>query len=182
MKEGILIFDEVKVIAKVLWNSKSQEMYGLAMTAKDMCSLQDVFETPTVDGQQRSEYVLQCIWRDMTGRFDIIGAYYSAPQSLNARFTAVCVRDALRLFHAYKFKCCALVFDGASTNLTMVKTMMGIKGPFPATSEVRFLTQIHLWELATTRSENEPILLSLGEGMTSTIDRDRSSVQILVIS
>ena len=30
--DGILIFDEVKVISKVLWNSRSEEVYGLAMT------------------------------------------------------------------------------------------------------------------------------------------------------
>ena len=128
--EGVLIFDEVKVIAKVLWNSRSNEVYGLAMTSKDMVSLQDVFFSSTEDGTQRAEYILQFIWRDMTGPFDIIGPYYTAATSLDAKFTLACVTDALRQFHNFAFKSCALVFDGASTNLSLVKALMGVRGPF----------------------------------------------------
>ena len=39
---GVLIFDEVKVISRLMWNSRSQQMIGLAMQPEDMVSLLDV--------------------------------------------------------------------------------------------------------------------------------------------
>lgn len=30
--DGVLIFDEVKVISRLMWNSRSQKIIGLAMT------------------------------------------------------------------------------------------------------------------------------------------------------
>jgi hypothetical protein len=40
---GALIFDEVKVIAKVLWNSKNNALIGYAMTPEEMSSLHDIY-------------------------------------------------------------------------------------------------------------------------------------------
>ena len=40
MGDGAIIFDEVKVISRLLWNSRSQTIVGLAMTAEDQVSLQ----------------------------------------------------------------------------------------------------------------------------------------------
>lgn len=122
--EGVLIFDEVKVISKVLWNSRSQEIYGLAMTNEDMCSLYDIFEHMDDNATDRTEHILQFVWRDMTAQFDIIGPHYTSAVTLDAKFTVACVRDALRLFHCYGFKSSGLVCDGASTNLAMIKHLM----------------------------------------------------------
>ena len=36
---GALVFDEVKVISRLMWNSRSQQMIGIAMHAEDMASL-----------------------------------------------------------------------------------------------------------------------------------------------
>ena len=41
-----------------------------------------------------------------------------------------CVMDALRKFHNHGFSVYALVCDGASSNLTMIKTLLGKKGHF----------------------------------------------------
>ena len=38
--DGVIVFDEVKVISRLMWNSRSQKMIGLAMTPDQMSSLQ----------------------------------------------------------------------------------------------------------------------------------------------
>ena len=40
--DGVLIFDEVKVISRLMWNSRSQTIVGLAMDAEDQATLHDV--------------------------------------------------------------------------------------------------------------------------------------------
>lgn len=58
--EGVLIFDEVKVAMKVSWNSRNEELVGLAMTNAEMQTLQDVYDTLTSDRKtQKASYVLQ---------------------------------------------------------------------------------------------------------------------------
>ena len=60
---GILIFDEVRVQGKVVWNSKNNQIIGVAMTPSDLPSLQDVY-TSLDDAQKVQEtwYVLQFVW------------------------------------------------------------------------------------------------------------------------
>ena len=41
---GILIFDEVKVIFRLMWNSKSERVIGLAMSPKQMSLLHDAYK------------------------------------------------------------------------------------------------------------------------------------------
>eukprot|EP00117_Sycon_ciliatum_P049175 scpid67563/ scgid34906/ len=131
--EGLIIFDEVKVVSKVLWNSKSEEIYGLAMTDEDMASLNDIFyELGSVDNTNRTEYVLQVIWRDLTSNFDVFGPYYTSSTSLDAKFTMACFLQSMQLLHSFGFKAIAAVFDGAATNLSMVKSMLGVHGAFAA--------------------------------------------------
>ena len=42
-KDGVLIFDEVKVVSRLMWNSRSQTLVGLAMDHQEQCSLADVY-------------------------------------------------------------------------------------------------------------------------------------------
>ena len=42
MADGALIFDEVKVISRLMWNSRSQSIIGLAVGAEEQASLHDV--------------------------------------------------------------------------------------------------------------------------------------------
>lgn len=133
--EGVMIFDEVKVISKILWNSRSHEVYGLAMTDDDMISLCDVFAELNGKKTERTEYVLQFIWRDMSSTFDVYGPYFTTHSSLDAKFTLACVLDTLRLLHDFGFKTCALICDGAATNLAVIKSMMGVRGAFGMKSE-----------------------------------------------
>ena len=129
--DGIMIFDEVKVVSRVLWNSSSQEVYGLSMTPDQFTSLQDVFQELRNDADmQRTEYVLQFLWRDMMSSTDIFGPYYTSPKSMDAKFIYACVLDSFRLFHSYGLMLSALVCEGASTNLTLLKAMVGMRAAF----------------------------------------------------
>ena len=42
--DGAIIFDEVKVVSSLMWNSRNHKIIGLAMTEEDQASLHDVFQ------------------------------------------------------------------------------------------------------------------------------------------
>ena len=74
--DGILVFDEVKVVTRLMWNSKSQRLIGLAMSSDEQASLHDVYQFLNDDKALQTSYILQFLWRDLTSSFDIIGPYY----------------------------------------------------------------------------------------------------------
>ena len=41
--DGVIIFDKVKVVSSLMWNSQNHKIIGLAMTEEDQASLHDVF-------------------------------------------------------------------------------------------------------------------------------------------
>ena len=129
--EGILIFDEVKVVQKTLFNSKSNKIIGLAMAPEDMSSLHDIYEEldPRCK-QKKTNYIIQYLWRDLVCNFDVLGPYYTAHTSLEHKFLISCTIDAIVKFNAFGFKTTVIVCDGASSNLKMIKTFMGHTGTF----------------------------------------------------
>ena len=128
--EGALIFDEVKVVSRLLWNSRSQEIIGLAMNPEDMSSLHDVYASLGDEQPQQASYMLQFVWRDLTSSFDIIGPYFSSSESLKSKFILACVFEVMKIFQLYGFQTSALVCDGASANLTALKTTTGVSGAY----------------------------------------------------
>ena len=61
--DGVLIFDEVKVACQLIWNSRNQKLSGLAMTSKDMSSLNDVYRIlKEPDSPSQTSYILQFLW------------------------------------------------------------------------------------------------------------------------
>ena len=129
--DGVMIFDEVKVISRIMWNSRSQTMIGLAMSYEDMSSLRDVYQTIEQDAQTKTTtYILQFLWRDLTSSFDIVGLYFTSNGTMDSQFIIACLMESLRLFHLYGFKTSVLVCDGASTNLCIIKATMGTCGAF----------------------------------------------------
>ena len=57
--DGVLIFDEVKIVSSLLWSSRSQKIVGLAMTTEEQASLHDIYQT--LDGTkstQQTSYIL----------------------------------------------------------------------------------------------------------------------------
>ena len=60
MADGVLIFDEVKVISRLMWNSRSQTIIGLMMGAKEQASIYDVYQL--FDNHKEAEqtsYIMQ---------------------------------------------------------------------------------------------------------------------------
>lgn len=133
--EGVLIFDEVKVAAKLHWNSRDDSLVGHAMTPDDMATLQDLYATlDNKHAPEKADYVMQTLWRDLSSDCDIVGPHYMSAGSFDAKSILACVFDSLRKFHAHGFNVHLLVCDGASSNLSMIKFLLGKKGPFESTT------------------------------------------------
>lgn len=127
--DGVLIFDEVKVISRLMWNSRSQRIIGLAMSPEDMSSLHDAYELIDEEiAKKQTSYILQFLWRDLTSSFDVVGPYFSSNGPLESKFITSCVIQSLQLFHLYQFFTCVMVCDGASSNVSTVKSFCGVSG------------------------------------------------------
>ena len=74
--DGVLIFDEVKVVCQLMWNSRNQKLMGLAMTHDELASLLDIYKYINHSQAEQTSYILQFIWQDLTSSYDIIGPYY----------------------------------------------------------------------------------------------------------
>ena len=59
--DGVLIFDEVRVIARLMWNSRSERMVGFAMTHEDMANLLDVYQTLDAEAATQKYYLYSSI-------------------------------------------------------------------------------------------------------------------------
>jgi hypothetical protein len=127
---GVLIFDEVKVMAGVLWNSRNNAIIGYAMTPEELHSLHDIYFSFEKEGDRKSNYMLQFLWRDLCSNFDVMGPYYSSVTSMESKFLVACIVDAMQKLHKYGFKTKVIMCDGASTNLTALKGFLGLKGSF----------------------------------------------------
>lgn len=129
--DGVLIFDEVRVQGNVVWNSKNNQIIGLAMNQDDLASLHDIYAHLDPDQRQlETRYILQFVWRDLTSKFDIVGPYYTSNSGFDTKFTMACFHDALLLFETYKFRTIAIVGDGASWNHSLFKKLCGYTGKF----------------------------------------------------
>ena len=97
--DGALIFDEVKVVSGLIWNSRNQRIIGIAMTERDQATLHDVFQCMSPDQQvQQTTHMLQFMWRDLTSSFDIVGPYFSTAETMSAKFVFACVLETIELF------------------------------------------------------------------------------------
>lgn len=111
---------------KLLWSSRSQKFIGHAMTHDELASLCDVYTTLSPDHRTRqTTYVLQTLWRDLTSDFDVIGPHYTSESSFEHKALCPILLDAIRQFHVCGFDVRAVVCDGASSNLTMIKELSG---------------------------------------------------------
>ena len=96
------------------------------MTHDELASLCDVYTTLSPDHRTRqTTYVLQTLWRDLTSDFDVIGPHYTSESSFEHKALCPILLDAIRQFHVCGFDVIAVVCDGASSNLTMIKELSG---------------------------------------------------------
>lgn len=101
------------------------------MTSDQLSTLHDVFREMD-DGfrTNNTSYVLQFMWRDLSSKFDVIGPYFTAEKSLETKFLASCLIESLYAFEIYGFHVSALVCDGASCNLALLKQLCGVRGMY----------------------------------------------------
>ena len=92
---GVLIWDEcftvvsilyivvtlvlcVQVQSKVIWNSANSAIMGFALSSDDFAGLHDIYED--IDKEERCQkttYVIQFMWRDLSSSFDVLGPYFN---------------------------------------------------------------------------------------------------------
>ena len=130
--DGALIFDEVNVISRLMWNLRSQTLIGLSMTHEEMASLADIYKTIYDNGYAaQTTYILQFLWRDLTSNYDIIGTYFTSTGTVDSNFTLSCVLDIVKLFQCHGLLTSLFVCDGASSNLSLIKATHGFSGAYP---------------------------------------------------
>ena len=57
------------------------------MSSEDLSNLDDVYELLDVDeSNQKTNYILQFLWRDLTSSFDAIGLYFPLSGTIECRF------------------------------------------------------------------------------------------------
>ena len=82
-----------------MWNSRSHQLVGLAMSHQELVSLTDVYQL--LDSECRSKqttYILQVLWRDLTSPFDVVAQvqdHWRANLFYHVYWTFVWIQDML---------------------------------------------------------------------------------------
>ena len=100
------------------------------MIRDHLTSLSDVYQQLKEDKAKKTTYILQFMWRDLSSKFDLIGPYYTSECGLDSRFTTACLFEVMQAMESTGFQIHALICDGASWNLTMLKHLCGAVGKF----------------------------------------------------
>lgn len=101
---------------------------GYAMSPEELLWLQDVYMSVGEDyDQQKTSYILQFLWRDLTSEFDVIVPYFTCANSWDHKFLLECVMSTIQAFTLYDFHVRVLACDRASSNLALIKLLCGYK-------------------------------------------------------
>ena len=121
MKTGVLIFDETKVQSKIMFSMTGSKVMGFAMTPDELPFLHDIFSSLDQESEMKTNNVLQFIWRDLTHTATAL----LAPTSTVPRpLISLCL---CQVFSLYYFRIKAMVCDGASSNLSLLKVLSDYK-------------------------------------------------------
>ena len=89
--DGVLIFDEVQVVCRLMWNSLCQKIIKLAMSPDDLVSLQYICQLIECDAKtQQTSYILQFLWRDLKSGFDVMGPYFTPSKTFENKTILSC--------------------------------------------------------------------------------------------
>lgn len=114
-----------------MWNSRSHQLIGLAMSHEDLASLNDIYQLLEDDCKtNQTSYILQFLWRDLTSPFDVVGPYYTSSGALESKFILSCVLESVKILHLYGFKTSLLVCDAAAPNVAVIKGTTGVHGAY----------------------------------------------------
>ena len=139
VKEGIIVFDEVKVSGKIAWNTASGKIVGVGLPETALSSLFDLFGKPE-ESPKPAEYVLQFLYRDMSSSFDFIGPYFTKAAAFTSDDIYEYFLQVLRCFEASGFNVRGVICDGASSNLSLIRKITEQEGDIPISEEARFGT------------------------------------------
>ena len=110
----------------MIWNSANSSVTGYAMASEELSNLHDVYEQlDSEEMTQKTTYVLQFLWRDLTSDFDVLGPYFTLSGSIETRFLYSIVTRTMLAFRQFNFHVHALLCDGASSNLSLLKLLSG---------------------------------------------------------
>lgn len=110
----------------MIWNSSNSAIVGYAMSSESFISLHDVYEGLCDDDKcQKTAYVVQFLWRDLSSDFDLIGPYFTSSSSLETRSLHSMVTRTMLALSQFGFFVRALLCDGASSNLSLLKLLCG---------------------------------------------------------
>lgn len=140
------------------------------MSSDEFTSLHDVYQGLVDDDKcQKTQYVVQFLWRDLSSDFDAIGPHFTCSTTMETAHLHSMVIRTMLSFCQFGFLIRALLCDGASTNLSLLKKFCGysndeeieirqpwFKSPFdgrniyasnlPITSS-KFIINAYLWVL-----------------------------------
>ena len=74
---------------------------------------------------QKTTYIVQFLWRDLSSDFDVVGPYFNCSSSMEAQFLHSMVTRMMLAFSQFGFQVRALLCDGASSNLSLLKVLCG---------------------------------------------------------
>lgn len=151
----------LKIQRKVAWNLKGAGITGYSASAEELKVLQDVvYSTAVQTGSQKASYIVQFLWRDLTSGFDLIGPYFLVESSMSSNVLQELIMLCLEALSSYGFKVSILLWDGESSNLTVLKLLSGNpKAQFPMNSDAEKTPKEHdrrnfwlgryLWQIFT---------------------------------
>lgn len=112
--------------SKIIWNSSDSSITGFAMCSDDLISLHDVYKGIIEDERcQKTVYIIQFLWRDLSSDFDVLGPYFNCSSSLEVQSLHSMVIRTMVAFTQFGFCIRALLCDGASSNLSLMKLLCG---------------------------------------------------------
>ena len=61
------------------------------MTHEQLTTLAGVYEKLKEGQAEKTTYILQFMWRDLSSKYDVIDPYFTSSSALDARLTAACL-------------------------------------------------------------------------------------------
>ena len=104
---------------------KGGRISDFTMAHAELPVLHDAFTAAITSGCQKTSYIVQFLWRDLTSGFDLIGPYFPVPNSMDSNVLQEFFMLCLKAFTAYGFRVAIVLCDGASSNLTLLKMLCG---------------------------------------------------------
>ena len=121
-----MIFVFLKVQSRVIWNSSNSSIMGFSMSSDEFVTLHNVYEGLNDEEKcEKTSYMVQFLWRDLSSDFNVIGPYFNCSSSMEMQFLHSMVVRTMLAFCQFGFHVRALLCDGASSNLGLLKLLCG---------------------------------------------------------